>query len=342
MKPFRMLTIAYLAAATAVLASTSLAGAQPFRLILTHLEPPLVPNSVMDLALDQGYFEREGVEVELIRVQQTPSALAALQAGEGEMANIGVDALLLLAAQGVTDLKAVTSPNKSLPFLIATKSEIATVADLAGRSFGVGRVGSLDHSLSMKVLEANGLDTDTLEVLSLGQPNVRGQALVAGQVDATTMSIGVWMSIPEKEGLHVLVDQKAYYEAAPVVSKVNIVTSAVLAERRSDVEAVVRALVKISRDYAADPAAWAAAMAPVTPTVALADLETLAATFEGSWSVNGGMSREELQYTQDWLYQTEDFAGIAPVNLNDWVDFSVVDSVIAELGTDDSADPPAR
>ena len=40
-------------------------AAAPFRLILTHLEPPLVPNSVMDLALEKGYFEAEGVDVEL-------------------------------------------------------------------------------------------------------------------------------------------------------------------------------------------------------------------------------------------------------------------------------------
>jgi NitT/TauT family transport system substrate-binding protein len=34
-----------------MLVSASMVAAEPFRLILTHLEPPLVPNSVMDLAL---------------------------------------------------------------------------------------------------------------------------------------------------------------------------------------------------------------------------------------------------------------------------------------------------
>ncbi len=57
----------------------------------------------------------------------------ALAAGEGEMANVGVDGLLLLVAQGATDLKAVTSPNKSLPYVIVAKDDIKTVADLAGK-----------------------------------------------------------------------------------------------------------------------------------------------------------------------------------------------------------------
>ena len=70
------------------------AQADPLRLIVTHLQPPLVPNSVMDLALELGYFEHEGVDVELVRVRQTPSAVAAILAGEGDMANVGVSAVL--------------------------------------------------------------------------------------------------------------------------------------------------------------------------------------------------------------------------------------------------------
>ena len=317
------------------------AAAAPFRLILTHLEPPLVPNSVMDLALEKGYFDAEGVEVELVRVEQTPSALQALAAGEGEMANVSVDGLLLLVAQGATDLKAVTSPNKSLPYVIASKDDVQSVSALAGRKFGVGRVGSLDHSLSMKVLAGQGLDTNALEVLAIGQPNVRAQALVAGQIDATTMSIGVWMSIPDKTGYHILIDQEPYYAAAPVINKVNVVTQQVLDERAAEVQGVIRALVKISRDFAADPGAWAAAMVPYAPNTDEAGLQALAATFAGSWSVNGGMNRQDLQYTQDWLYSTEDFANVTPVTLDQWVDFGPVDAVLADVGMVDG-DAAAR
>lgn len=317
------------------------AMAEPFRLILTHLEPPLVPNSVMDLAVELGYFEREGVEVELIHVQQTPSALAAIQANEGEMANIGVDALLQLVGQGVDDLKAVTSPNKSLPFLIAARDEFATAQDLAGARFGVGRPGSLDHSLSMNVLSSAGLDTDTLEVLSLGQPNVRAQALAAQQVDATTMSIGVWLTMPERDGLSILVDQDDYYAAAPVINKVNIVPQAVIDTRREDVVAVLRALVRISRDFSENPALWAEAMEPLV-TVSRQELDELSLAFAGTWSVNGGMNAEELVYTQEWLLETEDFQGVEKADLALWTDLTLIDDVLAELGVDATGDAPGR
>jgi NitT/TauT family transport system substrate-binding protein len=57
------------AAALAVIAP---AQADPFKLIVTETETPLVPNSVADLAIKLGYYKKAGVDVELVRVQQTP------------------------------------------------------------------------------------------------------------------------------------------------------------------------------------------------------------------------------------------------------------------------------
>lgn len=335
---FRPLTRAALAISLTLLAVP--VSAAPFRLITTDLEPQLVPNSVMDLAESLGYFEREGVDVELVRVQQTPSAVAALQAGEGEMANISVDAALQLAARDQMKLKAVVSPNKSLPFLIAGKQDIATVSDLAGRSFGVGRVGSLDYSLSGKVLASQGVDPAKLDFVAIGQPNVRAQALAAGQIDATTMSIGVWLALPKKDGLHVIVDPDAYFAAAPVLNKVNVVPDAVLNDRRDDVEKVVRAIVKASRDFAAKPDLWVDAMAAARPDVDRATLETLAKSFVNAWSVNGGLNRAQVDATVDWTYATPDFADLRKVGFDEWVDLRPITAVLKAEGVAPGDDQP--
>ncbi|CAN5328953.1 ABC transporter substrate-binding protein [soil metagenome] len=340
-----MIAAAKRVAAVAALFGVLAAGpvlAAPFKLVISDLTTPLVPNSVMDLAKSLGYFEREGVDVELVRVQQTPSAVAALQSGEGDMANIAVDAAVQLVARKQIAMKAVTSPNKSLPYLIAAKDALAKVADLNGHSFGVGRIGSLDHSLSVNVLTRLGADPGKVDFVSLGQPNVRAQALAAGQIDATTVSIGVWLSLPDKKGLHVLVNADDYYAAAPVVNKVNVVTDTVLKEKRDQVTAVTRALVKISRDFAANPQKWVDAMAMARSDVAKADLVTLADSFKQSWSINGGMSKDELAYTGDWLYATPDFKDVPKVPLSDWVDFSIMDAILAKDGTAPGFDRPGR
>ncbi|ULB10063.1 ABC transporter substrate-binding protein [Cereibacter azotoformans] len=307
------------------------AAAEPFRLIISDLETPLVPNSVVDLALTNGYFERAGVEVELVRVQQTPMAMAALQAGEGEMANVSTDALLQMVARGTSDLRAVMSPNKSLPFLIAARPDITDPAQLEGRSFGIGRLGSLDHSLSAKVLAAKGVDMDRMDLVPLGQPAVRAQALLAGQVDATTMSIGTWTAMPDRDSVSILVGMDDYFAAAPVTTKVNVVTTEVLESRRAEVEAVIEALVLASRDFQ-DPDLWVERMVVARPDVAREDLMVLAEAYRNSWSVDGGLTREELKVTTEWMYGTEDFQGLRPVGLEEWTDFGPLETVLRKLG----------
>ena len=83
-------------------------------------------------------------------------------------------------------------------------------------------------------------------------------------------------------------------------------------------------------------------MAMARPDVSRDDLELLARSFAASWSVNGGLNRGEIDYTVDWLYESPDFAGLRRPDLAEWVDFSVLDAVLAEVGTAPGADRPAR
>lgn len=330
------------------LAIVSLAGmgaqvlAEPFRMIITDMETPLVPNSVVYLALKGGYFKRAGVDVELIRVQQTPMALAALQANEGEMANIATEALVQLAARGTTNLRAVTSPNKALPYLIAAKEGVKSIEDINGKSFGIGRIGSLDHSLSTKVLTSKGVDPDKLSWVALGQPNIRAQALKAGQIDATTMSIGALLALPGHEVLPVLVSVDEYFDAAPVTSKVNAVTVETLQKRGDEVEKVIEALTLAARDFAEKPESWATVMKEARPDVKPEGLDELAKAFARSWTVNGGIQKSELEFTQNWLYQAKEFEGLRQVKLEEWVDFAPVDAVLKKIGAYEGLDTVSR
>lgn len=313
--------------------------AEPFRLIITDMEPALVPNSVIDIALSEGYFTRAGVEVELVRVQQTPMALAALQSGEGEMANVATEGLVRLASMGNRSVRAVMSPNKTLPYLIAGR-EGMTLEGLKGQAFGIGRIGSLDQMLAHNVLSSKGLSSDDVQMLALGQPGIRAQALAAGQIAATTLSLGSWMALPDHERLPVLVTVEEYFAAAPVVTKVNAVPVPVLETRGAEVEAVIEALTLAARDMAASDTAWAEVMAKLRPDVAPETLAALSRAFRTSWSVNGGLHAQELQITSDWLYQDEAFAAAPRVSPQDWADFGPLQRVLAKIGTAPGSDQP--
>jgi NitT/TauT family transport system substrate-binding protein len=329
-------------AALLPLVCSAAASAEPFRLIVTESVTPLVPNSVMELAQELGYFGREGVDVKLIRVDQTPLAVAGLVSGDGDMANISLEAVLHLAARGHRQWKAVIVPNKSLPFLIAARRGVTSPADLTGRIFGVGRIGSLDHSLTPAVLRAKGVDPASINFVSIGQPQMRAQALAMGRIDATTVSTGTWIGLADRSDLHVLVPQKEYFAAAPVINKVNVVSTKAMLEKRSQVSAVVAALIKASRHFDRNPGDWVAAMRKLRSDVKQQHLEALAGTFVKTWSVNGGMNARELHYTAEWLYGSPEFKDVPRVQAAEWIDFSVADEVLSRIGVDPTADEPVR
>lgn len=327
------------AAALAAGAALPARAAAPFRLIITETETPLVPNSVQEFALALGYYKRAGVDVELVRVQQTPSAIAALRSGQGDMANIAVATAVELVARNQMALKAVVSPDKTLPFLVAAKKSIARPKDLEGKVFGVARVGSVDYELTRLALGKLRVDVDKIAYLAVGQPAVRAQALAAGQLDATSISIGVWLAIPDKNGLAVLIDQNAFFHAAPFVSKVSVVTADTATAKQPQVEGMVAAIIRASRDFARDPERWVRAMAAARPDVKHADLETLAAAYRQAWSVNGGLNVHNLDFTTETVYRDPNFAGLRRITAAEWVDTSFIDAALRGIGVDRSADP---
>ena len=319
--------------ATAGVIGSALAAAPAaaqFRLAVVESTTPLVMNSIMSLAADLGYYQREGVDVEIIRLADGAAAIGALAAGQAEMANISISEAIAAAAQNVVGIKAVTVPDKFLPFSIVARNGINSPADLAGKTFGVLSLTSLDFRLSNLVLRALGVDPATVTFVPIGPPAARGAALIAGQIDATTMSVGVYLGLADKSNIRVLVPVDQYLTYAGELNKANVVTDAVLATRRAEVEAVVRALVKAARDFANNPNLWIEAMVVARPDYARANLEVLAAQFRGAWSVNGGMDLPTFTAASAGVYGGNPPYPVIP--LSQWVDFSVADAVLAQLG----------
>ena len=309
------------------------AGAEPFQIIITEPETPLAPNSVIDLADRMGYYKKAGVDVQLIRVRATPSAIAALRSGQGDMANISLDIALQLVARDQMKLHGVISPDKALPFVIVGKKALTAPKQVEGKIFGVGQIGSVDYVQTRNVLANLGVDVDKVRYLAVGQPMVRAQSLMAGQIDATTITLGTWLTLPHRDELSMVLDQNDYYRAAPFVTKLSVVTEETAKKKQKEVEAVVRATIVASRDFAAHPELWVDAMVQARPDVPREELEVLAKAYAKNWSVNGGLDAAELQATTDALYKTDDFKSLPrKVEPAEWIDRSFVDTVLGDLG----------
>ena len=234
--------------------SRSPAAAEPFRMIVTDMEVPLVPNSVMELAEQEGYFDRAGVDVEFVRVQQTPLAMAALRAGEGEMANVALEALLQATAAG-----------RDRPPRRHVAEQVAALPHRRPRRHRRGRRPRRqalrhrpDRQRRPPALDegARGRRRRPREARARRPRPAAGSAprrSLAGQIDATTMASAPSPPSTTTPRSAVLVGVDAYYRAAPILSKLNVVRTDTLADRGADVEAVIEAITLASRDFAAAP-----------------------------------------------------------------------------------------
>jgi NitT/TauT family transport system substrate-binding protein len=317
-------------------------GMLKLRLGVASSPAPALPNSVLWLAKDLGFYEKEGLDVDVVEVQGTPAVITALRAGDLDVGNIATEEAIRLTASKTLELRAIHSPDSRQYFLIAARDSVSKPADLAGKSYAVSRVGSLDHVLSTRVLEAEGVKADSLNLVAIGAPAVRAQALAAGQVDATTMSIGTWITIQRQPGVRIVLGAEEYDAAVPIVQKVDAVTPKVLNEKSEELRRFTAAIIKVSRHFAESPKAWVDALKAKRSDVSAEDLTELYPSFKTAWAVNGIMNVARYQQTADFLYQGEEFKDVSRIQVADWADTKFVDAVLKEIGVYDKYDDPGR
>lgn len=312
------------------------------RLGLGSAPAPLLPNSVLWLAKDLGFYAREGLDVDLNEFQGTPLAVAAMIANEVDVGNISTSEVIRMVATKGQPMRAIHSPDARLYFVIAAKEEIRSVADLQGRTFAVARLGSVDHSLTQLALRSMGVNPANITFVAIGTPSVRAQALAARRVDATTISLGTWVTIQKDAGLKVLVDPDAFFETATVVEKVNAVTTKVLNEKPEHLRRFTAALIKASRHFADSQEAWVEAITKRRPDLDRKDAANLWNAFRGSWAVNGLMNLADYKKSSDFFYQAGTLDKVPRIEVGDWADTRFVDDVLREIGVYPKFDPPGR
>lgn len=341
-----------LGGAGAILVASALFAAGPgtsqpadmLELRLAVADPNVNPvtDSVLKLAADLGFYEAHGVRVTIVPLEGTPQAVAALNAGEVDLADISIDAALRLRASNDVPIRGVVSATLGPPYLIAAKTDIADVAGLVGRTFAIADNNSLDHNLTRAVIASMGVDPDGPQFVAIGPPAVRVQALAAGQVDATTVSYGTFLPIADTPGIHIIVPPEDFFAAAPVQSKFVAALESTLTEKREAVQRFVNALVDLSRTFSSDQAEWVAAMMTARPDLTEAQLTATAAFLDGRWCVNGCINVDYIQDTVDFIYAGPDFGDVPVVAAVDVTDETFVLDAIATLGAYDGGGIDAR
>ncbi|MDX3907423.1 MAG: ABC transporter substrate-binding protein [Pigmentiphaga sp.] len=136
------------------------------------------------VALHEGFFAQEGLEVTLQTGRGSADALTKVATGVADIASSGLSAVLSAAAKDPIPLKVVYTVYTEAPdsFFVVKGSGIRTLKDLQGRAVAATAL-STSRVLMPLVLERNGLSMDQMK-LQLVDANVLMPMLASGRVDA--------------------------------------------------------------------------------------------------------------------------------------------------------------
>jgi NitT/TauT family transport system substrate-binding protein len=288
--------------------------------------------SVYRLADTLGFYEKHGVKVEIVALDGTPQAVAALNSGAVDIADISIDAAVRLRADNDVAIKGFTSVALGNPFLIAAKTDITSVEELVGRSYAVADNGSLDYNLSRAVIDSFGVDVDGPDFVAIGAPDIRVQALAVGRVDATTVSFGTYQSIAGTEGVHVLVDADEFAKRSPGQSKFVAALEPTLEDKSEAIQRFTNALADASRTMQQDPQIWIDALTAAREDLKPEAIQSTAEINARRWCVNGCMNPESLDKSVAYAYSTADFAEVKEIPASDVYTTSFADQMMETLG----------
>ena len=146
-------------------------------------------------AITQGFFEEEGIEVDLIDAQGADKTMAALISGEADIGLMGPEASIYVYKQGSKDyaINFAQLTKRDGSFIVSReKNDDFSYEDMAGKEILGGRAGGVPLMTLEYLLKNKGLTIG--ENKSAGEVNVRSDvqfgvmagAFAAGEGDYTT------------------------------------------------------------------------------------------------------------------------------------------------------------
>jgi len=191
------------------------------------------------IARDKGFFEEEGLDVDLIVMEDTKTRMPALAAGRIDVAVTTIDTVLVF-----------TSPKRPLTYLFAlddsaggdgivANKDIKSVADLKGKSVAYTE-GSVSQFFLSVLLKEAGLKLSDVETQNMTAGDA-GAAFVAGRVDAA-VTWEPWLTRgKDTEHGTLLVDSSS---TPGLITDVAVTTEKFLEDHKTEMQGFYKAWVK--------------------------------------------------------------------------------------------------
>jgi NitT/TauT family transport system substrate-binding protein len=224
--------LGFVAMAAALLGGTSSVQAET----LTLAHSTWVGYGPFYIARDKGFFEEEGVDIELQIMENTPLKMGALMAGHVDLVASTADEFPIYMKPGRVLKYILAVDNSNGGDGVVSNKDIMTVADLRGKKVAFEEGSVSQFFINALLLEA-GMTQDDIEMVNMTATDA-GVAFVAGRVDAAVTWEPHLTQGAKAEHGRLLVDSS---EKPGLIVDVVAVTEETMREQGDELRAFVRA-----------------------------------------------------------------------------------------------------
>ena len=173
----------------------------------------------LTLAERLGYFNDEGLHVDILDFAGGAKALQAMMGGSADVVSGGFDHVMVMRARG-QHLRAfalqVATPAISLGVASALAGHYRSPRDLKGLKIGVSAPGSSTHAFINHLLASAGLSPDEVSIIGVGTGPGAVAAMQAGHLDAIA-NIEPAMTMMERAGTIKVVAESVSVQGAKAI-----------------------------------------------------------------------------------------------------------------------------
>src|ERR1051325_8633256 len=179
-----VLLLALVIAAITLFAGVALAE----RIRVASSSPSLTARLPHFVAHEEGFFNREGLQVESIVVRNDATILAALAAGEFDYVETGAPPAVAAISKGLPFM-IIGGFRSRLDYVLIGRKGLSSPRDLKGAKIGVTGAGGLSESVAIAAMKKLGYQRDKdYIILYVGNSPLRMISLEHGRVDASIFS----------------------------------------------------------------------------------------------------------------------------------------------------------
>jgi len=234
---------------------------------------PVVHGLPLYVALEKGYFEQEGLQVERVRFDAPNQIIDALLQDKIDLGSpslaLGITGIANSKNPGKLKIYAVsggsdTNPNENL--LVPLDSTINSIEDLKGKKLGILGGTIQWRTITRELLAQHGLGMDKDVIIVELAPALQVQALASKQIDAL-LALEPMSTVAQKKGAGKVIVEAPVEKviANPFYGGAGVITTKFVHDYPKTAEKVIRVFEKAMQEINENPSAHKQYLEGYTP-----------------------------------------------------------------------------